>query len=66
MSWLSKLLPPRIKRDAAGTAATRKSVPEGLWSKCDACEAVAIVSGAPEALPWRPPRCSGSRSGGTP
>ncbi|MBI4756114.1 MAG: acetyl-CoA carboxylase carboxyltransferase subunit beta [Betaproteobacteria bacterium] len=36
MSWLQKLLPPRIKR-AEGT---RKSVPEGLWRKCAACEAV--------------------------
>ncbi len=37
MSWLQKLLPPRIKRDA-GTP--KKAVPEGLWSKCDSCEAV--------------------------
>ncbi|MBM3373933.1 MAG: acetyl-CoA carboxylase carboxyl transferase subunit beta, partial [Betaproteobacteria bacterium] len=37
MSWLQKLLPPRIKRDA-GTQ--KKAVPEGLWSKCDSCEAV--------------------------
>jgi len=37
MSWLQKLLPPRIKRDADGP---KKVVPEGLWSKCDACEAV--------------------------
>ena len=37
MSWLQKLLPPKIKRD---TSAPRKVVPEGLWSKCDACEAV--------------------------
>jgi acetyl-CoA carboxylase carboxyl transferase subunit beta len=37
MTWLKKLLPPRIKRDAAGP---KKTVPEGLWSKCDACEAV--------------------------
>lgn len=36
-SWLQKLLPPRIKRDAG---ATKKAVPEGLWSKCDSCEAV--------------------------
>lgn len=36
MSWLQKLLPPKIKR-AEGT---RKSVPEGLWRKCLACEAV--------------------------
>jgi acetyl-CoA carboxylase carboxyl transferase subunit beta len=37
MSWLQKLLPPRITRDA-GTP--KKGVPEGLWSKCDSCEAV--------------------------
>jgi len=37
MSWLQKLLPPRIKREA-GSA--KKAVPEGLWSKCDSCEAV--------------------------
>lgn len=37
MSWIQKLIPPRIKRDAA---APRKGVPEGLWTKCDACEAV--------------------------
>jgi len=37
MSWLQKLLPPKIKRDTGGP---KKNVPEGLWSKCDACEAV--------------------------
>ncbi len=37
MSWLEKLLPPRIQRS---DSATRKSVPEGLWVKCPACEAV--------------------------
>lgn len=37
MSWLQKLLPPRIKRD---DGSPKKAVPEGLWSKCDACEAV--------------------------
>lgn len=37
MSWLQKLLPPRIKRDAG---MPKKAVPEGLWSKCDSCEAV--------------------------
>ncbi|MBI5921489.1 MAG: acetyl-CoA carboxylase carboxyltransferase subunit beta [Betaproteobacteria bacterium] len=40
MSWLQKLLPPKIKR-AEGT---RKSIPEGLWSKCPACEAVLYTS----------------------
>lgn len=37
MSWLQKLLPPRIKRD---DGSPKKGVPEGLWSKCEACEAV--------------------------
>jgi len=37
MSWLQKLLPPKIKRNV-GTL--RKAVPEGLWSKCDVCETV--------------------------
>ena len=36
MNWFTKLLPTRIRTE--GTA--RKSVPEGLWSKCDACGAV--------------------------
>ncbi len=35
MSWIEKLLPPRIKQGG-----TRKTVPEGLWTKCPACEAV--------------------------
>ena len=37
MSWLEKLLPPRIQRS---DAATRRTVPEGLWVKCPSCEAV--------------------------
>lgn len=36
MSWLQKLLPPKIKRSEG----VRSSIPEGLWSKCPACEAV--------------------------
>jgi len=39
MSWLSKLLPPKIKRNAAGSV-RRAALPEGLWSKCPSCEAV--------------------------
>jgi acetyl-CoA carboxylase carboxyl transferase subunit beta len=35
MSWFDKLLPPKIK-----SRAQRKSIPEGLWSKCPACSAV--------------------------
>ncbi|HQR50492.1 MAG TPA: acetyl-CoA carboxylase, carboxyltransferase subunit beta [Methylophilaceae bacterium] len=37
MSWLQKLLPPKIKRSIG---ASKKTVPEGLWSKCPCCEAV--------------------------
>jgi len=37
MSWLQKLLPPKIKRNAGPS---RKNVPEGLWSKCEVCETV--------------------------
>jgi len=38
MSWLSKLLPPKIKREYG--AQRRGALPEGLWSKCPSCEAV--------------------------
>ena len=37
MSWLEKLLPPKIKR---ADPAERRSMPEGLWLKCPSCEAV--------------------------
>src|SRR5215468_8160143 len=37
MSWLQKLLPPRIK---ATPGANKKAIPEGLWIKCPSCEAV--------------------------
>ncbi|MBL8524133.1 MAG: acetyl-CoA carboxylase carboxyltransferase subunit beta [Betaproteobacteria bacterium] len=36
MSWFRKLLPPKIKSNAA---AAKKAVPEGLWSKCPSCQA---------------------------
>src|ERR1700730_17361898 len=37
MSWLQKLLPPRIK----STPGVKKmAVPEGLWIKCPSCETV--------------------------
>ena len=36
MSWFQKILPPKIKRRID----TKKSVPEGLWSKCTACSEV--------------------------
>ena len=40
MSWLQKLLPPKIKR-AEGA---KKSIPEGLWCKCPSCESVLYAS----------------------
>ena len=36
MSWLDKLLPSRIKTNGAA----RRTVPEGLWTKCANCSAV--------------------------
>jgi len=39
MSWLNKLLPPKIKRNESGIA-RKSTLPEGLWSKCPSCEAV--------------------------
>jgi acetyl-CoA carboxylase carboxyl transferase subunit beta len=36
MSWLQKLLPPKIQRSSG----PKRAVPEGLWTKCPACDAV--------------------------
>jgi len=38
MSWLKKLMPSGIRTETG--AAKRRSVPEGLWEKCDRCGAV--------------------------
>jgi acetyl-CoA carboxylase carboxyl transferase subunit beta len=38
MSWLKKLMPARIRTETR--AARKRSVPEGLWEKCDGCGAV--------------------------
>lgn len=37
MSWLEKILPPRINRSSDSGS---KRVPEGLWIKCPSCESV--------------------------
>jgi acetyl-CoA carboxylase carboxyl transferase subunit beta len=37
MSWLEKLLPPKIQQT---DPSERRTVPEGLWVKCPACETV--------------------------
>ncbi len=36
MSWFEKLMPSRIRTDGG----SKRAVPEGLWSKCTACNAV--------------------------
>ncbi len=54
MSWLQKLLPPKIKRD---TGSPKKMVPEGLWSKCDSCEAVLYRTDLEQNL-FVCPKCS--------
>ena len=37
MSWIEKLLPPRINKTSDSGA---RRVPEGLWVKCPSCETV--------------------------
>jgi acetyl-CoA carboxylase carboxyl transferase subunit beta len=37
MSWLEKLLPPKMQQT---DPSERRTVPEGLWIKCPACETV--------------------------
>jgi acetyl-CoA carboxylase carboxyl transferase subunit beta len=36
MSWFHKLMPSRIRTEGGN----KRTVPEGLWTKCDACSAV--------------------------
>ncbi len=36
MSWLEKIIPPRIKRSSN----IKKTIPDGLWVKCPSCESV--------------------------
>ena len=38
MSWLKKVMPARIRTE--GSPARKRSVPEGLWEKCDSCGVV--------------------------
>ena len=47
MSWLNKLLPPKIKREQGQR---RTSLPEGLWSKCPTCEAVLYATDLEKTL----------------
>jgi acetyl-CoA carboxylase carboxyl transferase subunit beta len=52
MSWIEKLLPPRIKQGGS-----RKSVPEGIWTKCPGCEAV-LYSAELERSLYVCPKCA--------
>ncbi len=36
MSWFEKLIPARIRTDGA----RKRNIPEGLWTKCPACQSV--------------------------
>jgi acetyl-CoA carboxylase carboxyl transferase subunit beta len=54
VSWLQKLLPPKIKRSPG---AAKKAVPEGLWLKCERCEAVLYRADLEKSLDVCP-KCS--------
>jgi len=36
MSWFEKLMPSRIRTESRD----KRTVPEGIWSKCRSCDAV--------------------------
>ncbi|MEJ1377445.1 MAG: acetyl-CoA carboxylase carboxyl transferase subunit beta, partial [Candidatus Sedimenticola sp. (ex Thyasira tokunagai)] len=36
MSWFEKLMPSRIRTEGG----SKRTVPEGLWTKCPGCSAV--------------------------
>ena len=36
MSWFQKLMPSRIRTEGG----SKRTVPEGLWTKCSACASV--------------------------
>jgi acetyl-CoA carboxylase carboxyl transferase subunit beta len=52
MSWLDKLLPPRMKRTVEGS----RRVPEGVWVKCPSCDAT-LYSADLEASHYVCPKC---------
>ncbi|MCK9189352.1 acetyl-CoA carboxylase, carboxyltransferase subunit beta [Acidithiobacillus sp.] len=43
MSWFDRVLPPKIKRaprETPSATENKRTVPEGLWSKCSTCQVV--------------------------
>jgi acetyl-CoA carboxylase carboxyl transferase subunit beta len=59
MSWLKKVMPARIRTDRG--APKKRSVPEGLWEKCDRCGAVLYRPELEENLEVCP-KCSHHRA----
>jgi len=39
-SWIDKILPSIVKKDASNAGKAKASIPEGLWKKCPRCEAI--------------------------
>jgi acetyl-CoA carboxylase carboxyl transferase subunit beta len=56
MSWFDKLMPSRIKTQG-GTQGRSRQVPEGLWTKCPACDAVLYRAEVERSL-YVCPKCS--------
>ena len=54
MSWLEKLLPPKIQPNERGE---RRTVPEGLWTKCPSCETVLYTTDLEQNI-YVCPKCS--------
>lgn len=52
MSWFKRLWPLRIRTESA----SKKNIPEGLWSKCDQCQAI-LYSTELERCLWVCPKC---------
>ncbi|HKY69904.1 MAG TPA: acetyl-CoA carboxylase carboxyl transferase subunit beta, partial [Gammaproteobacteria bacterium] len=53
MSWFEKLIPSKIRT----TTTTKKSIPEGLWTKCEVCNAVLFRAEVERNL-WVCPKCN--------
>ncbi len=56
MNWFDKLMPSRIKTEG-GNKGRSRSVPEGLWTKCPACDAVLYRAEVERSL-FVCPKCS--------
>ena len=48
MSWFRKLMPSRIRTEGGN----KRNVPEGLWTKCNACDCGAVSPGTGTQPAW--------------